>query len=65
MNSENTQVLMQQPLKRLIYRLHYTDGHKVLRTFDDDKKLRWFVFNEGDHLLKAEFLEEVICEVEK
>lgn len=47
---------MPKPLEptMLLYRFHYTDNHTVVRTFETEKDMQWFAYNEGDHLLKVE-----------
>lgn len=36
-----------------VYKLSYSDGGIVLRTFSNKKEAEWFIHNEGDHLREA------------
>ena len=55
MNSENMPMLPRLELNPswTVYKLSYSDGGIVLRTFSNKKEAEWFIHNEGDHLREA------------
>jgi hypothetical protein len=37
-------------------RIYYTDNTSITKEFNAEQELRWFLHNEGDHVLKVEEL---------
>lgn len=40
-------------IPQVLYRLRYSDGVSMYKTFPTEKEAEWYIHNEGDHLLEA------------
>jgi len=55
--SKEIRVLNEKP-KKLLVRFRYANGHYEIKEFDSDKDIGWYAYNEGDHLMDYEVINQ-------
>ena len=56
-NLKDRRVLNEKP-KKLLVRFRYANGHYEIKEFDSDKDIGWYAYNEGDHLMDYEVINQ-------
>lgn len=54
---KDRRVLNEKP-KKLLVRFRYANGHYEIKEFDSDKDIGWYAYNEGDHLMDYEVINQ-------